>query len=344
MPHFETSVPDRMNPFSPTVSAQFVRGILGNLRRSGRLDAGYIMQAGISPSLIEHESAQIPLEQFAALYRELAVAVDDETLALFSRPLRNGTLKFLCLTMLDADTLGTALHRFSGFMRLVLDDLCFVVSRQDGIARIVLAEQRVLGAGRVAALELMLMLVQGVASWMIGRRIPFVRIDLSYPAPTYAREYLHLYPGPSRFEQPVTALELDAAYLEQPIRRDKAALNEFLRQAPQGWFYVWPDDRPNTYRVREHLIAGQNIGHGFSDVAHALHVSGRSLARQLKSEGTHFQAVKDMLRCDLAIAQLSKTSEPVASIGMHLGFDDPTAFNRAFKKWTGSAPGAYRKP
>ena len=53
--------------------------------------------------------------------------------------------------------------------------------------------------------------------------------------------------------------------------------------------------------------------------------------------------MKDELRRDMAILKLIKTELPIAEIGSAIGFDDPTTFNRAFKLWTGSAPGAYRR-
>ncbi|NKN98479.1 helix-turn-helix domain-containing protein, partial [Weissella cibaria] len=54
------------------------------------------------------------------------------------------------------------------------------------------------------------------------------------------------------------------------------------------------------------------------------------------------QAIKDELRRDVAIQKLIKTRLPVAIIGNQIGFDDPTTFHRAFKRWTGSSPKAYR--
>lgn len=98
-----------------------------------------------------------------------------------------------------------------------------------------------------------------------------------------------------------------------------------------------------THRVREQLEAHLARSPGVDEVAAALHTSPRTLARRLAQEGTRFQTVKDALRRDIAIARISRTDEPIAAIGASLGFDDPATFNRAFKQWTGSPPGAYRK-
>jgi AraC-like DNA-binding protein len=78
-------------------------------------------------------------------------------------------------------------------------------------------------------------------------------------------------------------------------------------------------------------------------VAKALLMSPRTLARRLDEEGTSFQVIKDELRRDVAIQLLSQTNLPPAEVGARTGFEDPTTFYRAFKRWTGGSPGVYRQ-
>jgi AraC-like DNA-binding protein len=94
--------------------------------------------------------------------------------------------------------------------------------------------------------------------------------------------------------------------------------------------------------VRDYLEKHLDRPTTIADVAKALHFSVRTLSRRLDAEGATFQAIKDELRRDVAIQRLTKTETPIAVIGAEIGFDDPTTFHRAFKKWTGSTPGAYR--
>jgi AraC-like DNA-binding protein len=63
----------------------------------------------------------------------------------------------------------------------------------------------------------------------------------------------------------------------------------------------------------------------------------------LKQEGVTYQAIKDGLRRDLAISRLADTSETIAEIADALGFAEPSAFRRAFRKWTGVRPADYRR-
>lgn len=328
---------------SATIPIRFVAELARHLGERAGAVADSIERAGIAPALLTQESARVTVEQFAAFYRSLAIELDDETPGLFASPLRAGTLKFLCLGLLDAPNLRVALHRYCQFFRLLLDDLRFELASSGSVAQIRLIERRDLGAVRVLALELMLMLVQGIASWMLDRKILFNRIELAYPAPAYAGEYIHLYTGPAQFGCAVTALSLDAAYLDAPIRQDKRALSAFLKRAPMDWIHVSVGERFVTHRVRDLLDARLGQAQTVESIAHALHMSPRTLARRLQAEGTHFQAVKDGLLRDAAIARLSRTAEAIGAIGADLGFEDPAAFNRAFRRWTGTPPGSYRR-
>ncbi|AMP09100.1 bacterial regulatory helix-turn-helix s, AraC family protein [Collimonas arenae] len=74
-----------------------------------------------------------------------------------------------------------------------------------------------------------------------------------------------------------------------------------------------------------------------------LQTPASTLRRKLSQEGQSYQAIKDNLRRDLAINYLSGSSRSIEDIAISLGFADPSAFHRAFKKWTGNSPGEHRR-
>jgi AraC-like DNA-binding protein len=78
-------------------------------------------------------------------------------------------------------------------------------------------------------------------------------------------------------------------------------------------------------------------------LAKQLHTTASTLRRRLDEEGQPYQSIKDELRRDLAINYLSRSRDSVMDVAIALGFADPSAFHRAFKKWTGANPGEYRQ-
>jgi AraC-like DNA-binding protein len=78
-------------------------------------------------------------------------------------------------------------------------------------------------------------------------------------------------------------------------------------------------------------------------VAAELHMSARTLHRRLEAEGTRFGEVLDRVRERRARRLLEDPAMPLAEIAYRSGFADLATFSRAFKRWTGIAPGAFRR-
>jgi len=78
------------------------------------------------------------------------------------------------------------------------------------------------------------------------------------------------------------------------------------------------------------------------DIAGEFHMAPTTLRRRLGAEGTSYQSIKDELRRDAAIHHLCTSSLSIADISSLVGFQEPSAFRRAFKTWSGVQPSEYR--
>jgi AraC-like DNA-binding protein len=330
-----------VNPLSATVPISLVNGVLA------RADPAAVQrlagQSGIPYELLHEPGSRVTQEQFSTLYRLLASELDDEMPGIFSRPLRNGTLKYLCLSLLDAPRLEVAMHRFGQFLHLILEEFRLESRRDGAVCRVELVPNPDGPALNVLGRELMLKLAHGVASWLVGQKIPLLEVEFDFPRPPRASDYLYLFPGPVQFGRERTSMSFDATYLDMTIRRHKADLKRFLARAPEDWIFVSFAEQLVSHRVRQYLAGCLPTIPTIEVVAQDLHFSVRTLCRRLSAEGTTFQAIKDELRRDLAIQRLMRSSDAIGAIAYDVGFDDPTAFHRAFRHWTGSTPGAYRQ-
>ena len=77
-------------------------------------------------------------------------------------------------------------------------------------------------------------------------------------------------------------------------------------------------------------------------ISSALKMSAPTLRRRHKREGTTFQQLKDDARCEAACLCLNRQDLSINEVALQMGFTDPSAFHRSFKKWTGQTPGQYR--
>jgi AraC-like DNA-binding protein len=300
-------------------------------------------QTGLAPALMDEPTARITEHEFSTIYRLLAIQLDDEMLQLFTRAFRPGALKFTCLTLLDAKNLMVALHRWSQVSRLLREDFHIELGSDTTSARIALiCAQEPSSPCQPLAMDLMLKVIHGVASWLVGKRLPLRRVDFPFERPAHAADYQVLYPGPVFFNQPVAALHFDAELLHLPIRRGRHELNEFLLRAPEDWIFVSREEERLSQRLRSYLTERLPLPATAETAAEALQVSTRTLHRRLADEGTSFQRVKDEFRRDMAVQMLTKSHAPITSISAQLGFDSTASFHRAFRGWTGDTPGAFR--
>ncbi|PXC00870.1 helix-turn-helix transcriptional regulator, partial [Pseudomonas aeruginosa] len=119
-------------------------------------------------------------------------------------------------------------------------------------------------------------------------------------------------------------------------------LKQFLQHSPAD-LLARPDGGDSlTSQIRRLLGRDCRRWPDLDQVARQLHMSSQTLRRHLREEGGSFQQLKDHLRRDLAIYHLGRDELSIQDIAEQLGFSEPSAFHRAFKKWTGLTPGAYR--
>lgn len=326
-----------------TVPISLVKAFLAGAKARPETIRRYLEEAGIAPQLLGEPGARVTEEQFSMFYQAIAIALDDEMPGFFSRPLRSGTLKFLCLSLLDARNLETALHRFCQFFHIVLDDFRLESRRIGSVAQLTLRPNPSLHRIGPLGHELMLKLVHGVSSWLIGQNIPLTQVELACPRPAHALDHRYFFSGPVLFDREGTLLRFSAVYLDLPIRQSKRNLGKFLARAPGDWIFGSFSEQWVSHRVRQYLAEQLPDLPTIEQAARHLHCSVRTLCRRLASEETTFQALKDELRRDIAIARLTETAETITQIAGDIGFDDPSAFHRAFRHWTGSTPGTYRR-
>src|SRR5258708_15613207 len=189
-----------------TIAICFVAAALESVRARGLNADEMLAKVGLSPSLLQVPQARGSAKHYGALWRTIALALDDAFFGQDSRRMKAGSFAMLCHSVVSCKILGQALDRSLRFYALILDDFSGTLMRGDREARIVLHE-RAAGAGqRVFAHELLLMLLHGVSCWLVGRRIPILRTEFSYPEPPHSAEYRLMYSPELTFTTPTSVI------------------------------------------------------------------------------------------------------------------------------------------
>lgn len=326
-----------------TVSIAFVQGMVGGVRARGEPFDIYLEDAGIAPQFLEQEGARVTAEQFVTLFRSLQDRRDDELLGYLSRPLRRGSIAVSFRAAIHADTLQTAMRRVAHTFGLLQDEIKLEAVREGSLAGWALRFSDSARPRPPFLHEVLMRSFWKFLAWLAGGHLPAARFDFAFEPPPYIGSYGAVFPAPLLFGRPQSALWFDSQALHTPVRRDEAAMRTFLSDAQAN--VIIPRRAPDaiSVRLRSHLQGLQPQWPGLQACAEALHMSDATLQRRLALEGTSFQALKDELRRDLAIVRLTTSTVSMEALAEELGFAGSSAFQRAFKTWTGSPPGAYRR-
>ena len=184
----------------------------------------------------------------------------------------------------------------------------------------------------------------GVLCWLVGRRLPLRLVDFRAPEPAGVADYRRFFGAPVRFDRPESRIAFDARWLALPVDRGEKALKQFLRAAPANLLVRYRYDGGTVAAVRARLRGlPPAVWPDFATAARGLRLSPSTLRHRLRQEGQSWNGLRDEIRRDLAVAALTGTDRGVAEIAADLGFAEPSAFHRAFRKWTSKSPGAFRR-
>ena len=321
----------------------FVRAIALAYARRGMSPLGALAQAQIAPDALHEADARITAWQMERISDAAMQELDDEALGWFGRRLPWGSYGMLARASISAPNLRVALARWCRHHGLLADDITLHLASDGGTAELAITEARDLGALREFCLVSVLRNAHGLACWLVDSRIPLLGADFAFPAPPHADAYAVLFRGPATFGAARTAIRFDARYLGLPLRRDEPALRQMLQHALPLTVLQYRRDRLLVQRVRQLLTSDPAALHSAGLIAERLHLSARTLHRQLKEEGASLQALKDEVRQARAVELLQRTDRPVKQVAQAAGFGNEKSFIRAFRAWTGQSPAAFRR-
>lgn len=338
-------MPSALPPAAPTAATPmaFARAIAAAYRHAGRSPDGALKSVQITPAQLRQAGGRMTARQMEALSATAMHELDDEGLGAYARRLPWGSYGMLARASLGAPDLGVALKRWCRHHGLLTEDIALTLTVAGPLAAIAAEERRPIPPDvRELVLAFLLRNVHGLACWYIDSRIPLRETRLPFAAPPHADAYAHMFPGPLQFGAEQAELRFDAAYLQLPLRRDEKALAQMLQRALRITVLQYRRDRLLVPQVRQVLATQPEQAQNAGSLAALLHVSPRTLHRQLKEEGASLQQLKDEVRMEKARELLYRTRKPVKQVAAAVGFRNEKSFARAFKAWAGVAPGAFR--
>ncbi len=340
--HQKTTPPIATLTEKHTISVEMVREAFLQSGLSRHIQQMLLTEAGIAIDVLDDRDARVPVSAYADLWRSIERRTDDLFFGMDPRPLRQGSLEFLCRSSMAQPTLVAGLESGLDFLGLMLERFGARLIRQQSVAEVVIGDEQE-PVSRAFADFTFWMIVHGVACWLCGRRVPIMGIELRCAQPDYIDDYKVMFSENLRFQRPRSRMIFAADCLDLPIRRSAAELDAFLAALPGNLLVKYRDPQSLGSRIRQHLrsLPAEQWPHS-ADLASSLCISASTLRRHLAEEAQSYQALKNSVRKDLAIGWLADEHLDMATIASRLGFADTSSFYKAFRKWSGINPGHYR--
>jgi AraC-like DNA-binding protein len=328
-----------------TLSVSFVRGLVQAMEQMGVPRVELLRAARIEAVQLEATEARLPRSE---AYRIFEVAMDltgDPALGLhLAEGLMGQAFGPTSHLVAHSANLRQAFESLHQFQRLLGDDPYFELREYDD--QVAVCCLRLPGQSlrlrRFSAEMILTNFFRLIRYFSVQARPE--RVSFEYPAPPHQHEYARVFEHTERFEQPFTGIVLDRGLLDLSSPNKDEDVHEALRALAERRTVRLTQGAPYALRVREFLVE-----HGYprrtdmETVARAIGLSVRSLRRRLASEGTSYSAVENDALAIVAKHLLRDKQRTIQETAYEMGFSDTTTFHRAFKRWTGTTPRAYRE-
>jgi AraC-like DNA-binding protein len=330
------SVPGRAEP---TLGGTWVRLLLDALGQVGFDAAAHCERRGWDPAGLDDGRRRLPWSEVVALWREALRDRRDPALGVHAASrLPFGVRGPFGYLIMSSPTLRDALLSMIRYEALHFDGRALALDERGDHAAIVLS----LPADPPPLLhqvEYACVLLHRTCAWAAGPAFHLREVRFRHASPAGPALHERVFGCPVHFRHGENALLLERRMLALPsLYANPAVLataqaladRQIAEQAGAPW----------VRRVKRALEARPTAS--VAQVAHQLAVSPRSLQRRLAGEGARFEHLLDGVRRERALALVGRGDLRLAAVAREAGFTDPRAFARAFRRWTGLRPSAYR--
>lgn len=311
--------------------------------RWGISESQLLQPHGLHRQMLTSPTLRIPLETVNEIYRQALELTGEPALPFYvGMQMKLSSHGFIGFAAMTADNVAQALELAERFISLRIMGFTLRLERAGDTARLYLETELDLQPLRDGAVASLMIGLGQMAQVITGETL-FGVADINIPGHPRYEELHHILPAQIRYDRPYNRISFDAAYLDLPlIMADSSSMQLAVEQCERELVAIGTTNR----FVRQVRALIHREGEGFRSVeavADDLHMSERTLKRQLAQEGTTFSDILEDLRRKQAVRLLEQGQESIERIAERLGYSDVANFTRAFKRWTGTTPAQYRK-
>lgn len=327
-----------------TIAIGRVIQVLQGAARSGADIPTLLASVGLERRMLDDPDARIDRDTFIRLMLSVMKYTQDEFLGFGQgRKSRPGTFSMMAHAVINCANLEKAIQRGIKFYELFDLDVRSSLHVEGDLAWIQVDASPRLDF-REVIIESIMILSLRFMSWLVGKAIDPVSVEFDFPRAEEMGDYRSVFTCPVKFESDTNRMLFSGEYLEMPLVQNELSLSKFLKDSLAQLIdgNIHNVGLPAQIRAIISKDYGNNFP-DFSEICEKLNMTPQTLRRRLKEGNTSYQEIKDAIRKDASVYYLSKPELSIDEIALLMGFSEASSFHRAFKKWTGKTPSAYRR-
>ncbi|MDQ0322847.1 AraC-like DNA-binding protein [Pararhizobium capsulatum DSM 1112] len=329
----------------PTGMGLAVRLAVVHLERLGIDPAPILAQVGLSEAHVANRKRVSNIAQIEFLGR-VSHATKDSWIGLtLARDFDLRQIGMLYYVVASSHCLGDALRRLERYSNVANEALAIRVEKEP-VCRIGLTYTGVSRHLDLHQMECLAVVLLRLCRQVVGGKLVPLRASFIHHRSGDLRTIERLLGCDIQFDAYADEMQFDGAILDLPLVEDDPFLNELMVRMCEDAISVRVSNASPFRTLVENTIAPL-LPHAEArakTVAHRLGLSERTFARRLAKEDLSFGEILDEMRRDLAVRYLEEKSLQTSQIAWLLGFQQPSAFSHACRRWTGQSPSEIRRP
>lgn len=338
----ETDHRGSRSPVSMEAPTRLVYGLVALpalIRRLGADPDPILAAAGLDPRALDEPSNRIPYEPLLRALNDAAVRTGSPHLGLLAgRAWQLSSMEFVGELVRHSPTIGQALHELVTHQHLNAEGALAFLLHRNGHVDLGYAIYAPFTESTIQIYDAALAVGVNIMRELCGASWNPTEVFLPHSAPADVSPFQQYFRSRLRFDSYFAAIRFPETWMARPVTgAEPARLRRARAQVDAAGKATLLEAVHRSLRTL--LLQGKGSG---ADVAQALAMHRRTLNRRLRNEGTTFQQVLDRVRFTVAKELLENAALPLPQIAAALGYSEVSSFMRAFRRWTGTTPSAWR--
>jgi len=330
---------------TPMISVAATTGLLQAIAAAGGNSDHILRVLGLERSAFRNSEGFIASSIFAHILEEAARATADNCFGLhFGEHFNPKDIGALAYVVVNSPTVAAAIQNVERYLHIhnQAAKFSFAIEREQVHLRFLLADLAMESPRQHN--EYSMAVVLNTFRIIAGSHWAPREVQFAHEAPARTSEHLRIFRAPVLFGCATNALVMEREFIERQVPAADSRLYRILKQHVERILSDMPRESDLISEVRRAIAVSMREGDPkLTRVIKQISMSPRTLERRLKEHGVVFKKLVDDTRWRFALDYLKDRKHTLTEIAFLLGYSEVSAFNRAFKRWTGSTPLDHRR-